>query len=258
MGVNLWVFSILAKLVYTGQSVETLIRSGRTRDAKPLVRGMFESLVDVNYILKGPKSRNKLCELAELELAVDEYAELRFECKRCGITIDQAVKKNPTLKATEDRYRKAKQHDAFQSRPEGVSAKDRPKPWSKIRRQEKQKFLKLSDDASLLLAHTITHLGDAAVHSRFAALKDFVARNKDGTLRILNKPRNSYLYCEEWVALEATLSILLACDVIAYVYHTDEVSGKNIKRILGRMQEAVKTRSSQPSSHVGRARPAVL
>jgi len=240
-GTNLWVFSLLAKLGYSGKSVETLIRSGHARDAKLIVRAMFETTIDINYILKGPMNRKSLEELAQLEIAVDEYKQLEFECKRGGLTVQQALKKHHGLQGTVERYRKAKQHEAFKPRPEGVSASNWPKLWSKIKLENKREYLELGD-AEQTLAYTITHLGDSAAHSRFTMLKDFVDKNEDGTVRILNKPRLFYLYSDEWVAFEATLCLLRACDRVVDSFDLDEKFTRSIERLLNQLRRAVQAK----------------
>jgi hypothetical protein len=57
-GETVWAFALLARIRCGAVSITLLTRSGHLWDAKLLVRSVYESLIDLLYLLHDPRKRD--------------------------------------------------------------------------------------------------------------------------------------------------------------------------------------------------------
>jgi hypothetical protein len=225
---QIWPFTLLAKAASSGHSVDVLLGSGATHDAKLIVRTMFEAAVDIHYLLHDPLRQDKLLELLELEIAVDRHAELKAYATGTGAKISDLVRSHPAPADIVARFEAAKKHPAFHGR------KNSPERWSRISIREKLKDLKGGPGAVRMLVYTAVHLGNAVAHSRYVSLRDFVTQ-RGQQFRFNLRPSSQHVMSAGCVAFEATICIMLACDAIVSHYYLSDARTKEMERLIERM-----------------------
>lgn len=233
---NIWIFALLAKVVTTGRSASKLIRERQYWDAKLLIRSLYDAVVDIHYILHAPSSRRQMMDLLEIEMAVDDYEQLRFFARRENKKIAD-LPQDQTIRRIVGDYRTAQRQPAF-----NASRNDWPKRWRSITNGEKRKCIRESLAKSWLdeFDYLVSYLGDAAAHSRFAVLKTYVREDANGIVRFVTRPKLPHFLQPTILRLEVFVCLLGASAVIIDHFHLNELLAERAQRLRSRWLKAIK------------------
>lgn len=228
---NLWAFALLGRLAAAADAARTLILSGHGHSAKLIIRSMLDAFLDLNYVIRGPLKLSETRDFLLVETCEDQFEGLEFLAAFQGKNLKHFADRFPGGRQTLDEYNKAKKDHRWHNR------------WRHIRRSEKLKWLPSSGSHGLRhLWYTAGKLGDAVAHSRSAALKAYM-KERAGKLRFTTREPQIGLFDPGWLAAEALVWIILACDVVIDEYYLDERLSRRLTRIAGRWRKVVPARS---------------
>lgn len=209
---HLWVFALLAKICNSCDSIQTLVKSGQIPDAMMILRVVHDATVMIEFILHDPSQSRKLKELFVIEMAEDNYEQVKFASIVENLSIEDLVKKYPSARRRVENYERAKKHPAF-----GASPREWPKRWRNISIGEMRKALS-TGKVNMDLIAVISKLGNAFAHSRPWALQDFVVLGTKKTAHLERKPLNAGLVDGRGILRWTAAHLLVASSQIAEHY----------------------------------------
>jgi hypothetical protein len=243
------IFAMLAKTIGSARSARLLIAARRYWDAKLIVRSMYDSLVDVLYILHDPRETPKLMRLFRIEMACDEHERISFAARILGKHVPDLCRSRPVCRRIESEYAWAKQQPEL-SPGHGELARR----WKNIRRGEKIKAIRARYGGWLdNLDFTVASMGDAAAHSRGLALQSFMRLGDEpGRYRFntagglpLNLDRATVLILEPFACLHAM------CGSIVDAFYLGKTHEKRLQAVQGAWTTMA---SARPTSRRAKAR----
>lgn len=249
---NLWAFRLLAKLVTSATSVQVLLKHGCILDTKLLLRSMLDATIDLMLVLHGPLNTRQLARLYQVEAVEDQYLRFKFEWERRGKTEAEFMRANPTSRKTIEAYKK--QDEQKRKPPAGVE-------YDKFGVKWESRWRWLSADAKLsyvpgfkkmmqMAEYGLRTLGDAHTHARPVALGCFAKMRKTNDFRgeelhfLINPEPPEYLYSKEWLAFEASLLILVACNEVIDQYYLDARLSKRLQATYDRIRASLTSADS--------------
>ncbi len=242
---NAWLFAILAKVISSARSARMLILARQYWDAKLVVRSMYDSLIDVLYILNDPGKTEQLAKLLRIEMAVDEFERLTYAAKRLGKRVDQLPQETFVV-AVEREFAWAKRQPAFNAR-----GREWPRRWRYIGAKVKLAEIRGGQRATWvdLLDFSVKHMGDAAAHARGLALQTFVAKTNRGELRFTTKPKLHFdLGKRTLLVMEPFVCVLGVSVAIIEGFTLGEPLESRARRLHTRWKRMVKRGATQSSS----------
>lgn len=237
LGNNVWVFSLLAKIISSGQSARMLILKRKVIDAKLVVRSMLDSCLDILFILNSPSENRRLQKLHRIETAFDNYALLKFASHLMGVAVKDLPRTVDTSHVI-DQYAWAKtQHECV------AKGNDWPRRWRHLSAAHKIKAISHSGHDEWLRGFdfVLRQYGDAAAHSRSLACNAFVrldeANNHKYTIRArlpFGLGRNVAMIMEPFVCT------LAATNEIVGSFSLGEPFDSRLIRLNDRWQEMIR------------------
>ena len=169
-----------------------------------------------------------------------------------NLSPEALIRKDPKLQRVADEYHRAKRDPAFPSA--GQSRKETERRWRNIRIGEKLRESPELQQMHKLFAYTVRKLGDAHAHHRPSSLLMFTYRAKDGSLGVRNtrRPRDD-LYSEDWVAFEASVCLLILCDLGVDKFFLGRKMERRVHKLFERLRALAATGKKVP----GERRPRI-
>jgi len=250
VGVPLWTLSRAAHIASLGESILTLLTSGKLSGCKLITRSMLDGMVDILYLNSHSISESDLFEFFGMETAEDRYADLKFELLRRNWSEQEVRQKDPECKRIIDEYKRVQAHPLTQAGSKGIRGKVR---WRFISSGIKFKAANEKVARALKpLEHTIRELGNAQAHHRPSELNRFMVQVEPDKVSVRTKSREQPKdrYSPEWLAFEANLCLIITADQLNDIFDLSPSFAPRVQKLHDELKALLKRRNDRQNATI--------